>query len=68
MFDPWSGKIPHASEQLSLYATVTKSKCCNYRNLSTDSLCSAREAAAMRSLHTETKTSPHSLQLEEAPV
>ena len=23
-FDPWSGRIPHASEQLSLCATVTE--------------------------------------------
>ena len=24
-FDPWSGKIPHATEQLSLYTTTTES-------------------------------------------
>ena len=25
-FDPWSGKIPHATEQLSLYTTTTESE------------------------------------------
>ena len=29
-FDPWSGKIPHAAEQLSLCATITEPVCCNY--------------------------------------
>ena len=27
---PWSGKIPHAAEQLSLYATTTEPAHCNY--------------------------------------
>ena len=26
-FDPWSGKIPHAMAQLSLFATTTKPEC-----------------------------------------
>ena len=29
-FDPWSGKIPHAVEQLSPWATTTEPTCCNY--------------------------------------
>ena len=28
--DPWSGKIPHAAEQLSPQATTTEPVCCNY--------------------------------------
>ena len=29
-FEPWSGKIPHAAEQLSLCATTTEPTCHNY--------------------------------------
>ena len=29
-FNPWSGKIPHGPEQLSLWATTTEPACCNY--------------------------------------
>ena len=31
-FDPWSRKIPHAAEQLSLCATTTEPACHNYRS------------------------------------
>ena len=29
-FEPWSGKIPHAAEQLSQCATTTEPACDNY--------------------------------------
>ena len=29
-FDPWSGKIPHAVDQLSPWATTTEPACHNY--------------------------------------
>ena len=29
-FEPWSGKIPHAAEQLSPCATTTEPTCRNY--------------------------------------
>ena len=32
-FSPWSGKIPYATGQLSLWATTTESVLCNKRNL-----------------------------------
>ena len=76
--EPWSGKIPHAVEQLSpcaattepvlwsLWATTTEPTCHNYWSPRTYNLCSTREATAMRSLCTATKSSPHSPQLEKA--
>ena len=66
-FEPWSGKIPHASEQLSPCATTTESACHNYWSPCTWSPCSAtREATAVRSPRTATKRSPRSPQLEKA--
>ena len=66
-FNLWSGKIPHTSEQLSPCVTTTELACHNYRSSRAYSLCSTtREATATRSLHTATKSSPCSLQLEEA--
>ena len=41
-------------EQLSPGVTVTETTCCTY------SLCSTREATAMRSSHTTVQSSPHS--------
>ena len=32
-FEPWSGKIPHAAEQLSPCTTTTEPTCHNYRSL-----------------------------------
>ena len=47
---------------------ITESIGCNYWSPSTWSLCSStREATAMRNLHTATKSSLHSLQLEKSP-
>ena len=76
-FDPWSGKIPHASEQLSPCATATEPPCYNYW-----SPCAAttearvprarapqqKEATAMRSPCTAMKSSSRSPQLEKARV
>ena len=77
---PWSGKIPHFLEQLSLCATVTEVQapqspkatttertCCNYGCLRAWSLCSeTREATAVRRLCSITKSSPRcSRQLEK---
>ena len=65
-FDPWSGKIPQAAEQLSPWATTTEPTCHNYWSPCAYSPCSAtREATAMRSLHAATKSSPHLPQLEK---
>ena len=51
-FEPWSGKIPHAAEQLSLRVW---------------SLCSAtREAVTVRGPRTAMKSGPRSPQLEKA--
>jgi len=51
--DPLSGKIPHAVEQLNLWATTTEAN--------TYSLCSTREAVATRSPCTAMNSSPNSL-------
>ena len=51
------------------WACAPQPTCHNYWSLCTYSPCSAtREATAMRSLHTTTKSSPHSTQLEKARV
>ena len=55
-FYRWSGKIPHAAEQLSPYITTIESACCDYRGQHTYSLCSAtRGATATGSLHTKAR-------------
>ena len=67
-FETWSGKIPHAAEQLSPWATTTEPACHSYYWSSHAwSPCSAtREATAMRSRALATKSSPRSPQLEKA--
>ena len=58
-FNPWSGKIPHAMEQLSPCATTTEPTCSNFWSLCSSSLCSAtREATTTRSLCTTTREQP----------
>ena len=67
-FDPWSGKIPHTVEQLSLWstntepvlwslvATTSESTCLSYWSLQLLELCPAtREATTTRSLCTITR-------------
>ena len=57
-FEPWSGRIPHAAEQLGPCATATEP--------APWSLCStSREATATRSPCTATKSGPRSPQLEK---
>lgn len=59
-FDPGSGKIPHAVEQLNPCATIEPVL---------QSLCFAtREATAMRNPCISTKSSPHLVQIEKACV
>ena len=58
-FEPWSGKIPHATEQLSPRATTTEPACL-------ESCSATREASAMRSPRTAMKSMPCSAQLEKA--
>ena len=59
-FDPWSGKIPHATSHLSLCAATTEVHV-------PQSPCSAtREATAIRSPSTTTRENPRSPQLREA--
>ena len=78
-FNPWSGKIPHAVEQLgpcatatdpvlwSPWATTAEPACRNYWGPRAWSPCStAREATVMRSPRTAMKSSLRSLQLEKA--
>ena len=58
-FNPWSGKTPHAMEQLSPCATTTEPTRSNFGSLHSSSLCSAtREATTMRSLCTITRKQP----------
>ena len=60
-FNPWSGKIPHATESLSLWTTTTEAQAPRACDLQ-------REATEMRRLHTTLKGSPHLPQLEKACV
>ena len=50
-FNPWSGKIPHTSGQLSLCVTTTELTCLRVRALQ-------REATAVRSPHTTARETP----------
>ena len=60
-FNPGSGKIPHAVEQLNPCATTIEP--------TLQSLCfTAREATAMRNPCISTKSSPHLVQIEKARV
>ena len=66
-FEPWPGKIPHAAEQLTPWATAPEPACHNYWSARAWSPCSAtREATAVRRPRTATKSSPCSPQLERA--
>ena len=64
MFDPWSGKIPLAAEQLNLCSRAWEPQLPSPRAAATgahspSSLCSsAREATTMRSPHTATRETP----------
>ena len=51
VFDPWSGKIPHAVKQLSLCTTVIEPALYSLSSMT-------REATAIRSLHTTTRVQP----------
>ena len=66
-FSPWSGKIPHAAEQLSPCTTSTEPECCDCWSPHTWSLCSAASHRNEKPAH-PTKSSPCSRQLEKAPV
>ena len=50
-FNPWSGKFPHAAEQLSLCTTTAEPASRNKRS------------HPVRSLHTATRESPHEQRL-----
>ena len=59
-FEPWSGRIPHAVEQLGPWATTTEPACIW-------SLCSTtREATIVTGPRTVMKSGPRSPQLEKA--
>ena len=51
-FDPWSGKIPHAAEQLSPCATTTEARVPGAHALAT------REATAIEAHALQTENSP----------
>ena len=64
--EPWSGKTPHAAEQLSQGVTTTEPSA-QLSGPHAWGLCSAtRGAPAMRSRHAARKGSSHSSQLEKA--
>ena len=66
-FEPWSGKIPHATEQLSPCATTTEPARHNYWSPHAKSPCSTPgESTTMRSTRTAMKSSPRLRQLEKA--
>ena len=66
-FSPWSEKIPHATEQLSPWATTTKPVCCNsWSPCALKPVLCNRDATTMRSPDTATQSSPRSSQLEKA--
>ena len=59
--EPWSGKIPHAAEQLGPWATITEPALCNKRGRDSERPVHCDEewpplAATRESPHTETKT------------
>ena len=70
-FNPWSGKIPDAAEQLSLCTTTIETVLWSLGATTTEartpqSSCSAtREATTVRSLHSARKSGPRSPQLEK---
>ena len=66
-FEPWSGKIPHAAEQLAPWVTITEPACHNYWSPCASSLCSPTgDTTAMRGLCITMKSSPCLQQLEKA--
>ena len=71
-FEPWSGKIPHAVEQLSLCATTTESVLWSLRATTTEA-CTPRPQAPQQekplqweACTPQRKSSPRSPQLEKA--
>ena len=57
-FDPWSGKIPHATEQLSQYATTTEPVLYSLRAETVEAprTCALqREVTTVRRLHTPSR-------------
>ena len=69
-FHPWSGKIPHATEQLSLCIATTEPAGCNYWSTCLRAPCSAtKEAAEIRSLCATTREEPQlsATRLEKSP-
>ena len=58
-FEPWSGKIPHAMEQLGPRATTTEPA-------RLEPVLPTREAAIVRGPRTAMKSGPHLPQLEKA--
>ena len=74
-FDPWLGKIPHATEQLSQSVTATEPVLWSRRTATTESSCRSYwglftlecEDFAMKSPRTPTESRPRSLQLGKSP-
>ena len=67
-FNPWSGKIPHASEQLGLStatAPVLRAQEPQLLKSTQPELVSAKEATVTRSHRAATREQPHSPQLQE---
>ena len=78
-FEPWSGRIPHATEQLNPCATAAEPALCSPRATATEPVChncwgphswrpcsATGEATAMRGQRIAVKSSPSSPQLEGA--
>ena len=70
-FNPWSGKVPHAVEQLkpvlhNYRAWALGPTSCNHWSLCAQGWCSAsREASTMRDLYAATKSKPCPQQLKK---
>ena len=70
-FNPWSGKIPHATEQLIPWATTAEATLSSVRAAATEASkprarALHREATAVRNPHSATKRRPRLPQLEKA--
>ena len=70
-FDPWSGKTPHAEEQLSLCTTTTEPGLQSPGAATTEALSALEAVLLNKRIHRNEKPTPHnwssacSLQLEK---
>ena len=65
-FEPWSGKIPHATEQLSPCATTTEPASHNHWSLCAQSLCSTTKPPQWEARAPQWRVAPARHNLEKA--